>query len=78
VTVTDSENRTVKLMLVPGPYVVAEGVSTEEINGAVRSIVAVVAGVAVVGPDCDVADEVTAFCAKVRITVPSLHPVTEI
>jgi hypothetical protein len=49
------------------------GAETEEIVGAVWSIVTVVAAVLLLGPVCD-EELVIALDARVRITVPGLHP----
>ena len=71
VTVTDSENATVKVGVSAGLYVALLGAVTEVIVGDVRSItIVVVAADAELGPTDD---PVTEFAFNRGINVPSLH-----
>ena len=75
VTVTDSEKFTVKLSAPAGIYVAFEGADTEEIVGAVRSIVTDGATLFDVGPDW-AEPLATELVDSVRITVPGEQPLT--
>jgi hypothetical protein len=74
VTVIDSVNATVNDIVFPGIYVLLPGAVTDEIVGAVRSIViGVVVSASLAGPVAEVTVPYTEFAKSFGIRVPSLQ-----